>query len=218
MEKKLGTVGATVVISLPRKRCNETAIDRISRMSDWPFPAPVEFSAIDTTRALPATATSVWRSRGARYIGLYGCMLSHRAVLEQFTGRVLVLEDDAVFCDGFCEKVSSFFDKIPTDWDAIALGGRVKAEKSFTTPEKSYPKGSIDEKTFRAYGVKDTVAYIVTDAYRKTLLELNKTERDRWGLLWANPQFEHKFYAPVPWLVTQAPGWSHCRQTFEKNE
>lgn len=35
---------------------------------------------------------------------------------------ILILEDDAILCDNFLEKVSSFLQETPKDWDIIWLG------------------------------------------------------------------------------------------------
>lgn len=58
----------------------------------------------------------------------YACLLSHIKALE--TARemklpcVLIIEDDVDFVQGFTGKLNSIMTELPSDWDAMWLGGR----------------------------------------------------------------------------------------------
>lgn len=49
--------------------------------------------------------------------------MSHVAVWKKYKGkRILVLEDDALFCDNFNEKFDEVMKTLPTNWDIFYLG------------------------------------------------------------------------------------------------
>ena len=48
--------------------------------------------------------------------------MSHVTVWKKYKGqRVLVLEDDALFCDNFNEKFAEVMQTLPQDWDIFYL-------------------------------------------------------------------------------------------------
>jgi GR25 family glycosyltransferase involved in LPS biosynthesis len=49
--------------------------------------------------------------------------LSHLKVIQELNGeKVLILEDDALFADGFQERFDAEMDTLPEDWDVFYLG------------------------------------------------------------------------------------------------
>ena len=49
--------------------------------------------------------------------------MSHVAVWKKYLGqKVLILEDDALFCDNFNEKFTEVMQTLPSDWDIFYLG------------------------------------------------------------------------------------------------
>jgi GR25 family glycosyltransferase involved in LPS biosynthesis len=49
--------------------------------------------------------------------------MSHVAVWKKYKGqKILVLEDDALFCDDFNEKFAEVMQALPQDWDIFYLG------------------------------------------------------------------------------------------------
>lgn len=79
--------------------------------------------------------------------GAYGCYLSHQAVLRQFDGPLLVLEDDAVFAYDFPIVLNA---QPEVEWDVFYLGGMRNAFAP------SYTKPGV----YRTDGVAKTHAYI----------------------------------------------------------
>lgn len=89
--------------------------------ADWPFCAPIRVPAIDGQR-VPFPAW--WRAgRGA-----WGVYRSFLRVIEQCLNdgvrSVLLLEDDALFCDRFTERVTAWLQHVPADWQYLYLGGQ----------------------------------------------------------------------------------------------
>ena len=72
---------------------------------DWPFPQPERFEAIDGERCPPPA----WWNTSP---GAWGCWRSHVAILKRCLNEgidsVLILEDDAIFREGFTAKAEAF--------------------------------------------------------------------------------------------------------------
>jgi len=58
----------------------------------------------------------------------WGCLCSHRLVLEQAiddgVDSLLILEDDVCFDEYFREGVEAFLSQVPEDWDGLMFGGQ----------------------------------------------------------------------------------------------
>jgi len=59
--------------------------------------------------------------------GAYGCYLSHYNILYNFLkskeSSILIIEDDVYFVDNFTNKFMTFYKNVPTNWDALIIGG-----------------------------------------------------------------------------------------------
>jgi hypothetical protein len=81
---------------------------------------PVErFAAVDGGRGEVPTS---WPFSS----GAYGCLQSHLAVVREARAQkresILIMEDDAVFADGFHEKFRERVRSVPADWDMLFFG------------------------------------------------------------------------------------------------
>lgn len=99
---------------------------------DWPFVKIQRFSAVDGNKVPVPTW---WK--GLK--GAWGCFLSHKAVIEKCLNEgiqsVLLLEDDAVFCEDFTEKMKKLFSELPKNWEVLYLGGNhLKRREAFPQP------------------------------------------------------------------------------------
>jgi len=89
--------------------------------------------------------------KNLRNLGTVGCFLSHRSLLHYCatlqvpdTAGHLILEDDALFAEGFQERWEAVRHHVPTDWDIVYLGIHE-------------PKGrSLGNGVSKLYTVKDT--------------------------------------------------------------
>lgn len=113
-----------VCVNLDRRKDRWARFTEQLRAADWPFRSVDRFVAVDG-HACPPPKGWNW---GA---GAWGCMQSHRQVLERALmeghDRILVLEDDAFFVEGFGDKVRMFLkevDRWNPAWDCLMLGGQ----------------------------------------------------------------------------------------------
>ena len=62
----------------------------------------------------------------AKILGVEGMVagtMSHVMVIKKYAGkRILILEDDALFCDDFNEKFAEVMPELPDDWGIFYLG------------------------------------------------------------------------------------------------
>lgn len=179
-----------VIISLAHRQDRRQAF-RLP--ADWPWPQPTWFRAIDG-RGLPLPAA--WGKDGP---GAYGCALSHIAVLEQaMTDQVhslLVLEDDAVFCSDFGDRVHELGQQVPDDWAMLMLGG----QHLYGVPNRPVVRCKDTQRT-HAYAVRGPAIELLAKAFRAHEGHVD-------GAL---PAFQSQVptYAPCPFLVGQAAGGS----------
>ena len=174
--------------------------------ADWPF-GPVErYEAIDGQRCKPPA----WYKAGG---GGWGCTQSHLRVIEECLNRgtdsVLLLEDDAVACDGLAEKWNAFAREVPADWEVLYLGGQ-HLHVHQKAPEK------INEDVYRPHNVNRTHAWALRgrgleESYRH-LLTNHKGQGARqiidnhMGRLIETGKLNA--YCPADWLFYQRDGHS----------
>jgi hypothetical protein len=121
----------------------------MARMKDWPF-APIQrWEAVDG-KLVPHPQW--WRNGG----GAWGCLRSHAQIIERClneeVGSVLLLEDDAMPCDGFVERVRRFLQEVPADWEMLYLGGQ-----HLCVPR--HPPERVNDYVIRPYNVNRTHAF-----------------------------------------------------------
>ena len=154
--------------------------------------------------------------------GAFGCCLAHVGVWASFLSDLeddeplFVMEDDAVFCDGFCEKLEAVAPLVPDDWDVFYLGGeRLRGRPA---PEPVAETGGLT--VMREVNVNRLHAYVVNArALRKIfprLLAYLTNAPKRSGPSGDETCFDYEFgrmteegvlnvYGVSPWLVGQGP-------------
>lgn len=193
------------VINLDRRRDRwERFMERLPQ--DWPFRKPERFAAIDGQKCPPPP----WWKQGA---GAWGCYRFHLAIIEKCLNEsvrtVLILEDDAVFCDNFSQRAARILRSLPSDWGMFYLGGQhLKAE--------SHPPEKITNCIYRAFNVNRTHAYAINggEAMRVVYQHLCRQSWNprhhidhHYGVLHESRRIN--VYCPDEWLVGQADGFSN---------
>jgi hypothetical protein len=188
-----------VVINLDRRPDRwESFCQRLP--ADWPFPQPVRWPAVDERIDGNESPLYFTQCRGA-----WGCYQSHVAVLrwvrDNDLDKVLVLEDDCVWCDGFTEKAQRFLSRVPDDWQQLYLGGQHYNET------KGLPR-AVDGEVLRVFDVNRTHAYAVRADFAEFAYRyLTKRPHNRHIDYVFGEIHERGFYpvyAPRRWLVGQS--------------
>lgn len=193
------------VINLERRK------DRWNRFlkslpASWPFGPPVRFQAIDGEEFQPPIYWS--ENRGA-----WGCYCSHLAVhghaLESGFERILILEDDAVFCRGFGPEVSAFLSRLPDDWELAYLGGQ-HIELHLGRPVQ------INELVYAPFNANRLHAYAIQSTSALQRIYDFLVDARNWTPLHHVDHFLGAYqktyrsgvYTPAQWLVAQDCGTS----------
>ena len=183
---------------------------------DWPFCEIERVPAIDGKLVTPPQH---WNQGG----GAWGCFRSHQFLIEQALNAglnsILLMEDDATFCEDFTERVTKFLKAVPDDWGMLYLGG----QHLFV---KQNPPKPVDGRpgVFVPYNVNRTHAFALRGP---TMLKVyHHLQRLDWhkghhidhhfGRL--HQRREDPIYCPGEWLVGQAEGKSNIsgRKTPER--
>lgn len=181
----------TVVINLARRA---QRMERFwKNLRDWPFSQPRRFEAID---GLVTTPPVGW-DKGP---GAWGCLLSHRAVLEGAIRdgciSLCVLEDDAVLASGFADLAGQFLHRVPADWDCLMFGA-----------EHLRPPLPIDRGVVRCVASNRSHAYAVRGRFMSVLASFwSNTTNDHCDIVLSSLMRHFKAYAPDPLLIGQDAG------------
>ena len=144
--------------------------------------------------------------------GAWGCYRSHLQILEHCynTGveSYLVLEDDAIFREGFDEMLKSFVETLPDDWHQAYIGGQL-------LEEIKHPPKKINDNCYIPWNVNRTHGFMVHKrGYEKLYHWLVTTpfaQRDHidhhLGRL--HEKAGINVYVPSRWLIGQAEGMSN---------
>jgi hypothetical protein len=133
--------------------------------------------------------------------GGWGCRMSHLMALERAlstrTDQLAVFEDDALFRPGFAELVTNLLAEAPDDWEMLMLGGQ-----HIAIPEPVKP-GIV-----RCVITHRTHAYIARRAALHVLHNAAANTRRHLDVAYGHAQRLLRVYAPTPFLVGQAAGYS----------
>lgn len=119
-KRKIIPFDRVIVISLESRK------DRLD--SFWSnLPDPWVLGDITVFKAIDGFGQKIpsWWKSGK---GAWGCYQSHLSVIKQSIddniNSILILEDDAVFCEDFNRSVDTFLNNLPEDWEMFYLGGQ----------------------------------------------------------------------------------------------
>jgi hypothetical protein len=183
-----------VVINLARRP------DRLAQFfarlrGNWPFASPRRFEAIEeATVPMPPT----W-DKGP---GAWGCLQSHRAVLDSAiadkVSSLLVLEDDAFPVADLASKAELFLSRVPDDWNCLMLGAQHIRPPISVSPGVVRCVASI---RCHAYALRGDLMPMLS-----VFWQCNKT--DHCDLILSSLMRNYKAYAPDPLLIGQDRGLS----------
>lgn len=188
------------LISLPERMDRRAALEKNLREINWTWPWPEWFQAVDARRLpLPDGWTA-----GA---GAWGCMESHRRVLElaivDGVERLLVLEDDVQFAPNFMERANSVLAAIPVDWDAVFFGGQYVARGIHGFGAEPHAAGVV-----KAWGVERTHCYAVSGRFMRALFSKWSGSHGHCDHVFGPAQHGWKVFAASPFIAGQSGGVS----------
>lgn len=173
---------------------------------DWPFADVVKFDAIDGRLCNAPT----WF--GNNNNSAWGCYRSHLAIIEKCINEqvnsVLLLEDDALFTDGFTANCLKFLSNVPNDWQMLYLGGQ-------HLQVAGHPPIKVNAEVYTPYNVNRTHAFALRGeglvrVYKHLMAKdwgtVPKHIDHRLGAL--HSKRDMPIYCPRQWLVGQAEGKS----------
>lgn len=152
-----------------KKKCNDLSID-ITR-----------FSAVDGNN-IPNSTLKKYDKINKYAVG---CLLSHYNIIKDAQKnnyeRVLILEDDVLFCNDFNKKFNEFISKVG-NWKLLYLGGT----------QHKWDGIKIEDGYYRAKNVDGTFAYAVDQSIYDDLLQTDSiSNRPIDNILW---DIQQKYY------------------------
>lgn len=185
-----------ILINLDRR---PDRLERVKPELDSIFPNWIRFSAVDASK-LPEPPG--WTAGP----GAWGCMQSHRHVLEMSIlygwESVLVLEDDVFFVEGFTEKLRAFMAEVPGDWEQLMIGGQ------FVNRDGAESKEQISPLVLKVSGVERTHCYAVRGQYMRDLYAKWCASNGHCDHVMGPFQVGRKVYAPTEFIAGQTGGKS----------
>ena len=136
---------------------------------------------------------------------IFAGTMSHVAVLKKYENqRILVLEDDALFCEGFNEKFTEAIEALPGNWDIFYLGALVAPRTGKTIKVNDYWHKQVVSTGSHAY-------CILPYRMKYCIEQLDEYE---WYIDIGLRVFAEKLQALIaqPNLVTQFPSYSDLRE------
>jgi GR25 family glycosyltransferase involved in LPS biosynthesis len=131
--------------------------------------------------------------------------MSHVAVMKKYQEeKVLILEDDALFCENFNEKFAKAVETVPADWDVMYLGALLPKTTGKVTP--------VNDQWARQVFSTGTQAYCIAPVRTQYFIE--NLDGYEWYIDIGMRTFAEGYnaYIAQPNLVTQFPSYSDLRK------
>lgn len=144
----------------------------------------------------------------AQILGVEGMVagtMSHVMVMKKYAGkRILILEDDALFCEDFNEKFDQVIQELPDDWHIFYLGALLPKDTGQVEPiGNKYWFKQIMSTGSHAYCIRPDIMNDIgyrLDTYQWYIDIGLRLENERYNCYIAQPN-----------LVTQFPSFSDLR-------
>lgn len=138
----------------------------------------------------------------------YACLLSHIKAIENARDRnlpcVLIIEDDVDFVSDFTESVTRVMEELPTDWDALWLGGR-----NVLRPEQ------YSDSLYRMIGSWGAYGYVLHSKMYDRLIAGLKKEMIACDDYYRRIHIRFKCYRPKRDLVIHMQGYSDRQEVMK---
>lgn len=119
-------------------------------------------------------------------------------------GPILVLEDDAFFCENFNEKFAEVMQTLPEDWDIFYLGALIDRYTGKTIPVNEHWVKQVVSTGTQAYCInpKNVQKFYDIIKYKEWFIDVELRVLAE----------EYNAYIAQPNLVTQFPSYSDLRE------
>lgn len=127
---------------------------------------------------------------------IQACRQSHLQVLEESTGKTLILEDDAYFMEDFNERFTQFIKLLPADWHIFYLGAVLLNSER------------CNDIMVRAMDTSSLHAYCVNPEFKEKALAQGREYPEHIDVAYRLLHRQYRSYAAKPPLVKQYPSYS----------
>jgi len=137
--------------------------------------------------------------------GVIGLLLSNLEIIIKSKinkyKTILILEDDCVFNDEI-SNIDSYFEKLPTDWDLLYMGGNHNTHMGYKPPTQVNDKIVKLHNTYSTHfvGINERMFNIIENS----LNNLNKPI----DVIYSDLQKSHNVYSFTPAIALQLDGFS----------
>jgi GR25 family glycosyltransferase involved in LPS biosynthesis len=130
-----------------------------------------------------------------------GCRESHLNVVSQYDyDPLFIFEDDALFVEGFSDKLPIVMSHLPEDWDALYLGAHILDAKEH------------NEYWLKSNGASSTHAYAVRGRTKDMYIQALKEHDGHSDRAFSNIHKDLNVYIVKSTLIWQTPGYSDIQE------
>lgn len=188
----------------------------------------IEFEKInaDVVRIPAIDGKLVYKAGMSISVGAYGLLLTHIQILNDVIAnkyeRILILEDDASFIDGFNDYFNEKISSLPDDWDLLYLGGNnvfsqgrfnlVTGDKNFIVRKENYK--TLNHELCKTTWTQCAHALGINSKLIPILLERISANLTPVDMIHCNLQQNYNAYTFLPSLVMQRPDFSDIEGRF----
>jgi GR25 family glycosyltransferase involved in LPS biosynthesis len=137
--------------------------------------------------------------------GMYGLLVTYLNIYEHWSQspkeNILIIEDDCVFTDDFNEKLESYMNEVPDDWDMLYFG----ANHNYHMGQKTEP---INDKCIKLNNSYSAHCVLIKSYVFEELINGIKGFKIENDVMMANLQKKYNAYSSSDTLTTQLVSYS----------